>query len=81
MLQGRPKNICKLINNTYKHLAKQVSESDTKIELTIFILFDMKYQFTTRVDFYGLMPDVYKNVNVKYITPEIFGKKKVVAKT
>ncbi|CDE84679.1 MAG: hypothetical protein V8R30_04770 [Clostridia bacterium] len=66
---GRP-NICKLINNTCKHLAEQVNKSDVKIELTIFILFDLQYQFTTRIDFYGLMPDVYKNVNIKYITPE-----------
>ena len=66
---GRP-NICKLINNTYKHLVEQVNKSDVKIELTIFVLFDLQYQFTTRIDFYGLMPDVYKNVNVKYITPE-----------
>ena len=40
------------------------------VTLTIFILFDLQYQFTTRIDFYGLMPDVYKNVNIKYITPE-----------
>ena len=63
---GRP-NICKLINNTCKHLAEQVNKSDVKIELTIFILFDLQYQFTTRIDFYGLMPDVYKNVNIKYL--------------
>ena len=31
---GRP-NICKLINNTCKHLAEQVNKSDVKIELTI----------------------------------------------
>ena len=63
-------NICKLINNTYKQLVEQVIKSDKQIELTIFILFDMKYEYTTREDFYGLIPEVYKNINIKYITPE-----------
>ena len=58
-------NICKLINNTYKQLVEQVIKSDKQIELTIFILFDMKYEYTTREDFYGLIPEVYKNINIK----------------
>ena len=42
---GRP-NICKLINNTCKHLAEQVNKSDVKIELTIFILLSSLYSFS-----------------------------------
>ncbi len=66
---GRP-NVCKVINNTYEHLINQFKNMEEKVELTIFILFDLGYQYTTRVDFYGLMPNVYKDVKIKYITPE-----------
>ncbi len=66
---GRP-NVCKVINNTYERLINQFKDSDKKVELTIFILFDLGYQFTTRIDFYGIIPNVYKDIKVKYITPE-----------
>ena len=66
---GRP-NVCNVINNTYERLINQFKDSDKKVEITIFILFDLGYQFTTRVDFYGIIPNVYKNIKIKYITPE-----------
>lgn len=66
---GRP-NVCKVINNTYEQLIKQFENEEDKVELTVFILFDLRYQYTTRVDFYGLMPGVYKDIKIKYITPE-----------
>ena len=66
---GRP-NVCKIINNTYEQLLNQFKNIEDKVELTIFILFDLGYQYTTRVDFYGLMPNVYKDIKIKYITPE-----------
>ena len=66
---GRP-NVCKVINNTYERLINQFKEVNKKVELTIFILFDLGYQFTTRVDFYGIIPNVYKDIKIKYITPE-----------
>ena len=66
---GRP-NVCKIINNTYEQLINQFKDSETKVELTIFILFDLGYQYTTRVDFYGIIPNVYKDITIKYITPE-----------
>ena len=66
---GRP-NVCKVINSTYERLINQFKDSDKKIEITIFILFDLGYQFTTRVDFYGIILNVYKDIRVKYITPE-----------
>ena len=40
------------------------------MNITIFILFDMGYQYTKRTDFYNIIPQVYKNIKVKYITPE-----------
>lgn len=66
---GRP-NVCKVINSTYEHLIEQFKNTGKKVELTVFILFDLQYQYTTRVDFYGLIPKVYKDIKVKYITPE-----------
>ena len=62
--------MCNVINNTYERLINQFKDSDKKVEITIFILFDLGYQFTTRVDFYGIIPNVYKNIKIKYITPE-----------
>lgn len=66
---GRP-NVCKVINNTYEQLINQFKDTGTKVKLTIFILFDLGYQYTTRVDFYGIMPKVYKDIKIRYITPE-----------
>ncbi len=78
---GRP-NVCKVINNTYERLINQFKESEKKVELTIFILFDLGYQFTTRVDFYGIVPNVYKDIKIRYITPEDIEeeKKKLIGK-
>ena len=78
---GRP-NVCKVINNTYEQLINQFKDMDKKVELTIFILFDLGYQYTTRVDFYGIIPNVYKDIRIKYITPEDIEeeKKKLIAR-
>lgn len=65
---GRP-NVCEVINNLYKQMLKQIKNIDN-IKLTIFILFDLSYEKTTRVDFYGVLPEVYKNIKIRYITPE-----------
>ena len=75
-------NVCKVINNTYEQLINQFKDSDKKVELTIFILFDLGYQYTTRVDFYGIIPNVYKDIKIKYITPEDIEeeKKKLIGK-
>lgn len=77
---GRP-NVCKVINNTYERLINQFKSTGKNVELTIFILFDLGYQYTTRIDFYGIMPKVYKNIKIKYITPEDIEeeKKKLIA--
>ena len=78
---GRP-NVCKLINNMYKQMLEQLQDFKPKVELTIFILFDLSYQITTRVDFYGILPEVYKNIKKRYITPEDIEeeKKKLIAR-
>lgn len=80
-ITGRP-NICSIINNYYDYFLKQVEELDYKVNITIFVLFDLTYQFTTRIDFYGILPAVYKNINIKYITPEAIDedKKKIMSK-
>ena len=80
-ITGRP-NVCKIINTYSKYLVEQVQDLDVKVNFTIFILFDLGYQFTTRTDFYGVLPEVYKNVTVKYITPEAIDedKKKLMSK-
>lgn len=79
-ITGRP-NVCKIINNYYKFFVEQVSKLDYKVNFTIFILFDLSYLHTTRTDFYGILPEVYKNVTVKYITPEAIDedKKKLIS--
>lgn len=66
---GRP-NVCKLINSYYQNMHEQIKKFDKEVNLTIFLLFDMNYEFTIRTDFYNLIPDVYKNIKIKYITPE-----------
>ena len=66
---GRP-HVCKIINSTYERLINQFKDLDKKVELTAYILFDLGYQFTTRVDFYGIIPNVYRDLTIRYITPE-----------
>ena len=63
-------SICDIINNTYKFLLKQVEKEEKKVELEIFMLFDMNFQDASREQFYHLQPEVYKNIEIKYITPE-----------
>lgn len=66
---GRP-NVCEIINRYYKNLLEQVENIGKKVNITIFILYDLEYQSTKRIDFYRIIPEVYKNIKVKYITPE-----------
>lgn len=68
-ISGRP-NVCKIINNYGKFMVEQLKELDVKVNLTIYILFDLSYQHTIRTDFYSILPKVYKNIRIKYITPE-----------
>ena len=68
-ITGRP-NVCRIINSYAKYLYEQVQDLDYEVNITVFILFDLGYQFTTRTDFYGILPETYKYLNIKYITPE-----------
>ncbi|MBR2744797.1 MAG: hypothetical protein IKE01_05865 [Clostridia bacterium] len=78
-LAGRP-NVCRIINNYYKSILEQGKMSGKKVNFTFFILFDLNYQMTARNEFYNIIPSVYKNMNVKYITPEdIEEEKKILA--
>ena len=69
---GRP-NVCRIVNAYYQDILNQVKKYKNKVEVTIFILFDTSYQQTRREEFYNILPGVYKNINVKYITPEDIG--------
>lgn len=66
---GRP-NVCRIINSYYKNMLNQVERYGKNVELTVFILFDTSYQRGKREDFYNIIPEVYKNINIVYITPE-----------
>lgn len=68
-ISGRP-NVCKIINNYEQFIEEQVKELKIDIDVTIYILYDLNYQHTIRTDFYGILPKAYKNMKIKYITPE-----------
>ena len=68
-ISGRP-NVCKIINNYEQFMVEQVKDLDVQVDITIYILYDLNYQHTIRTDFYGILPKAYKNMRIKYITPE-----------
>ena len=68
-LAGRP-NVCKIINSYYESIIQQGERYKKNVEFTIFILYDLDYQHTERIDFYKIKSDVYRKIKVKYITPE-----------
>lgn len=78
---GRP-NVCRIINSYYKNMLEQIKLYNKECKITIFVLYDLSYQYTKRTDFYNLIPDVYKNIKIKYITPEDIEeeKKKVISR-
>lgn len=63
-------NVCKVINSYYKDMIDQINRSNKNVKITLFILYDLNYQYTTRTDFYNIIPDVYRNITIRYITPE-----------
>ena len=68
-LAGRP-NVCKIINSYYKNILHQVEMYEKPVNITIFILYDLEYQFSERSYFYNILPEVYERIKIKYITPE-----------
>ena len=79
-LTGRT-NICNIINNGYKDMIEQVKDYPEGVNLTIFILYDLEYQHTKREEFYTLKDDVYKKIQIKYITPEDIEEEKKILKS
>lgn len=75
-------NVCRIINSYYKNILEQVKKYETKVNVTFFILFDSKYQGTPREEFYNINAEVYKDIKIRYITPEDIReeKKKLVAR-
>ena len=63
-------NVCNIINSYYEDILEQTRKYKQKINITIFILFDTIYQRTPRENFYNIQAKVYKNIRIKYITPE-----------
>lgn len=76
---GRP-NACEIINKYHKKILEQVKRFHKEVSVTIFILYDIRYQQTEEADFYKLEPQVYKELNVKYITPENIEEDKKILK-
>lgn len=68
-ISGRP-NVCKIINSYEQFMVEQLKDLDVEVNITIYILYDLNYQHTIRTDFYGILPKAYKNMKIKYITPE-----------
>ena len=80
-ITGRP-NVCKIINAYYNNILKQIKKCESNVHLTLFILYDLKYELTVRTEFYNIIPEVYKNITIRYITPEIIEeeKKKIMSR-
>lgn len=64
------KNACRVINKYYKNILEQTKRYKKPVNITFFILYDEEYQNTPKEDFYKILPEVYKEIHVKYITPE-----------
>ena len=63
-------NVCDIINKYYTNMLEQLNRYGKQVKITIFILFDSEYQQTPRENFYNIKSEVYKNIQIKYITPE-----------
>ena len=63
-------NVCRIVNSYYQNMLEQVKKYNKKVNITIFVLFDMSYQKTEREEFYNINPEVYENIKIHYITPE-----------
>ena len=63
-------HVCKVINNYYKDMIAQVKQLGKRVNITIFLLYDLSYVGTERTDFYKIIPAVYKDIDVRFITPE-----------
>ena len=73
-------NVCNIINKYYKNILEQLERFNKKIQLTFFILYDSDYQNTPKEKFYKILPEVYKKINIRYITPEDIQEHKKILK-
>lgn len=69
-------NVCKIINSYYSDMLEQLSTIEKKVKLTLFVLYDLNYQSAEREQFYDVIPDVYRGIEIRYITPEIIKEEK-----
>ena len=76
---GRP-NACQIINKYYRTIVEQAKRYNENVNVTIFILYDINYQQTGKEEFYIIHPEVYKDINIKYITPENIEEDKKILK-
>ena len=74
-ITGRP-NICKIINSYYKYIIEQVKKIEVKVNFTFFVLYDLNYMNTEEKEFYNINPEVFKEIKIKYLSPEYVEKKK-----
>ena len=61
-------NICYVINTYYKEILEQVKRFKRKVNVTIFLMYDLEYQGAKKEDFYNIDSDVLENIKIKYIT-------------
>ena len=54
-------NVCKIINNYFKDMIRQIRELETPVNITLFVLYDLTYRGVERLDFYKIIPEVYKD--------------------
>ena len=75
-------NVCNIVNYYFKDILKQIKKLERSVNITIFILYDLSYRGFDRIDFYKIIPAVYKDINVKFITPENIEeeKKRIIAR-
>ena len=76
---GRP-NACNIINKYYKIIIEQAKRYNENVNITIFILYDISYQQAVKEEFYKINPNVYKDIHIKYITPENIEEDKKILK-
>lgn len=76
-------NVCKIVNNYFKDMVRQIKNFERPVNITLFILYDLSYMGEERINFYKIIPEAYKYVNIKFITPEDIEeeKKRIIAKT
>ena len=75
-ITGRP-NVCRIINSYYEDILNQLKRYKKKVNLTIYILYDLEYQKTKVEDYHKILPEVEKNnIKIKYIDEKLIEEEK-----